>query len=333
MCKDANYRMSQLYQTDYDLLVVLGTTATGKTKLAAQLADQLNGEIISADSRQVYRGMDLGTGKDLNEYNLKGKKITYHLIDIADPLQEYSVFQFQQDFQNTFLDIKARKKLPILCGGTGFYIKAILMDYNFPAVAPNKKLRQELENWQMEDLIFELKSIAPNIPKKNIDTKRRAIRAIEVQMNRYMEEVSGKELNNRISEKNEVHIPIVLGVEYSREVIRERITARLNERLNEGMIHEVEILLESGITHERLERFGLEYRFISRYLLGQLTKKEMIGKLNTAIHQFAKRQMTFYRNMEKNGIRIHWIPKGNTVKAIEIISNKNVTIKNKQKIS
>ena len=172
-----------------------------------------------------------------------------------------------------------------------------------------------------------MKSIAPNIPKKSLDTKRRVIRAIEVQMNRYMEEVSGKELNNRISEKNEVHIPIVLGVEYSREVIRERITARLNERLGEGMIHEVEILLESGITHERLERIGLEYRFISRYLLGQLTKKEMIGKLNTAIHQFAKRQMTFYRNMEKNGIRIHWIPEGNTV------NKKNVAIKNKQKLS
>ncbi|SVC68985.1 uncharacterized protein METZ01_LOCUS321839, partial [marine metagenome] len=201
MYKDANYRMSQLYQTDYDLLVVLGPTATGKTKLAVQLADQLNGEIISADSRQVYRGMDIGTGKDLNEYNLRGKKIPYHLIDIADPQQEFSVFQFQQDFQNTFLDIEERKKLPILCGGTGFYIKAILMDFNLPAVAPNKILRQELENWQMEDLIFELKSIAPNIQKKSLETKRRVIRALEIQMNRGMEEVSGKQFDDRINKK------------------------------------------------------------------------------------------------------------------------------------
>ena len=218
--------------------------------------------------------------------------------------------------------------MPILCGGTGFYIKAILMDYKLPAVAPNKILRQELENWQMEDLIFELKSIAPNIQKKSLDTKRRVIRAIEIQMNRGMEEVSGKQFDDRINKKKYPHIPIILGVEYSREVIRERITARLHERLGKGMIHEVKILLENGITHERLERFGLEYRFISRYLLGKLTQEEMIGKLNTAIHQFAKRQMTFYRNMEKNGIRIHWIPEGNPVKAIEILSNQNVPIKN-----
>ena len=330
MCKYANYRMSQTYHTDYDLMVVLGPTATGKTKLAVQLAYKLASEIISADSRQVYRGMDIGSGKDLNEYNLKGKKIPFHLIDIADPQQEYNVFQFQHDFQDAFSEIKRRKKLPILCGGTGFYIKSVLMDFHLPAVAPNKKLRQELENWELEELIFELKSMSPNIPKKSLETKRRVIRAIEVQINRWIEEGGSKtELGARRRTKFEIHNPIVLGVEFPREVIRARITARLHERLDQGMINEVEILLDNGITHERMERFGLEYRFISRYLAGKLTQEEMIEKLNTAIHQFAKRQMTFYRNMEKNGARIHWIPEGNTVKAMEIISNKNATLKNK----
>jgi len=317
MCKYANYMMSHTYHTDYDLVVVLGPTAIGKTKLAVQIADQFNGEIISADSRQVYRGMDIGTGKDLNDYKLTEKKIPYHLIDIANPQQEYNVFQFQHDFQKTFSEIKERKKLPILCGGTGFYIKAILMDFNLPAVAPDNKLRNELQNWALEDLILELESLTPDVPKKSLETKRRVIRAIEVEMNRE------KNADNKIYRNLQlkIHNPIVLGVEYPREIIRERITARLHERLDQGMIEEVEKLLDDGITYERLDRLGLEYRFISRYLLGKITEKEMIEKLNTAIHQFAKRQMTFFRNMEKNGIKIHWIDKGNTIKSKELISH------------
>ena len=318
MCKYANYSMSQTHHTDYDLMVVLGPTATGKTKLAVQLADKLASEIISADSRQVYRGMDIGSGKDLNEYNLKGKKIPFHLIDIADPQQEYNVFQFQHDFQNTFSEIKERKKLPILCGGTGFYIKAVLMDFHLPAVAPDKKLRQKLENWELDDLIQELESISPGASNYNlIDTKRRTIRAIELEMSNQ----KGNSLKKIKTQKLRFKIqnPIVIGIKFERDVIRERITERLHQRLNQGMIKEVELLLENGITHERLESLGLEYRFISHYLQNQFTLNEMTEKLNTAIHQFAKRQMTFFRNMEKNGIKIHWIPEGNFKKALEVI--------------
>ena len=306
--------MSQPHHTSHDLLVILGSTATGKTLLSIQLADELDGEIISADSRQVYRGMDIGTGKDLNEYKLKGKKIPYHLIDIADPREEYSVFQFQQDFHDTFSDIHKQHKLPILCGGTGFYIKAVLMDFHLPTIAPDNKLRQELENWKLEDLILQLESISPGAAKNStLETKRRVIRAIEVEMNR------GKMKEEIRTPREIIKNPIVLGVEYPREVIRERITTRMQERLDQGMIQEVEMLLKSSVTHEQLERFGLEYRFISRYLLGQLTREEMIEKLNTAIHQFAKRQMTFFRNMEKNGIQIFWIPEGNLKTALDLI--------------
>ena len=177
--------MSQLSNSSIDLLVILGPTATGKTKLAVQLADKLSGGIISADSRQVYRGMDIGTGKDLEEYELNGYSIPYHLIDIADPMEEYNVAQFQQDFKDSFSDIHKRHKLPILCGGTGFYIKAVLMDFHLPAIAPDKKLRQELENWELEDLILQLESISPGAAKNSsLETKRRVIRAIEVEMNR-----------------------------------------------------------------------------------------------------------------------------------------------------
>jgi len=309
--------MSQPQHTVHDLLVVLGPTATGKTQLAVQLADKLGGEIISADSRQVYRGMDIGTGKDLNEYDLFTKKIPYHLIDIIDPQEEYNVFQFQKDFQEVFSLIHEQNKLPILCGGTGFYIKAILMDFQIPLVAPDKNLRQELENWKLEDLILELESIAPSLLKNSpLHTKRRVIRAIEVAINKRKEKVKIRKPRTIIQN------PIILGIEYPREIIRKRITKRLHERLDQGMIQEIELLLDRGISHERLERLGLEYRFISRYLLGQFTREEMGEKLNIAIHQFAKRQMTFFRNIEKNGARIHWIPEGNIGEALNIISKK-----------
>ena len=312
----ANYMMSKISNSSTDLIVILGPTATGKTLLAVQLADKWNGEIISADSRQVYRNMDIGTGKDLNEYEHSRKPIPYHLIDIADPIEEYNVAKFQKDFFRVFSDISARNKLPILCGGTGFYIKAVLMDFHLPSVAPDMKLRQELENWELEDLILKLESISPGASKNSsLETKRRIIRAIEIQVNRGIE----KEEKRRI--KFEIHNPIVLGIEYPREVIRGRITVRLQERIDQGMIQEVERLLDIGITHERLERLGLEYRFISYYLRGQLTRGEMVEKLNTAIHQFAKRQMTIFRNIEKNGIKIHWIPKGDMEKAMDVIKN------------
>mgnify|MGYP002526929168 FL=1 len=311
--------MSQLSHLAYDLLTILGPTATGKTQLAVQLAHKLNGEIISADSRQVYRGMDIGTGKDLGEYKLNGKSIPYHLIDIVDPVEEYNVAQFQKDFQKVSMDIRKLEKLPILCGGTGFYVKAVLLDFQLSKTEPNKQLRQKLENWKLEDLINELETISPGASANTlVDTKRRVIRAIEVAKNRRQE--TGDRDNEIQNPKSKIQNPIVLGVNYPREVIRERITARLHERLNNGMIEEVELLLKNGVTHERLDRFGLEYRFISHYLQGQLSRDEMAEKLNTAIHQFAKKQMTFFRNMEKNGIKIHWIPEGDFETALGIIS-------------
>ena len=301
------------------LSVVLGPTATGKTQLAVQLAHKLGGEIISADSRQVYRGMDIGTGKDLNEYNCKGISIPYHLIDIVAPIEEYNVAQFQRDFQRVYSDITKRKKLPILCGGTGFYIKAVLMDFQLPKTEPDKQLRQRLEKWGLEDLINELETISPgasaNAP---VDTKRRVIRAIEVAKSRG-KGVQRKEAGKRNPENSNLQDATVIGIEYPREVIRQRITKRLYSRLNSGMIEEVEALLIGGVTHHRLDTLGLEYRFISRFLKGDYSKEEMTGLLNTAIHQFAKKQMTFFRNMENNGIKIHWIPEGNFETALGVI--------------
>ena len=311
--------MNQLIN-QFDNIVILGPTATGKTQLAVQLAHKLGGEIISADSRQVYRGMDIGTGKDLNEYNFKGVSIPYYLIDIVAPIEEYNVAQFQRDFQRVYSDIKERKKLPILCGGTGFYIKTVLMDFQLPKTEPDKQLRQELEAWKLEDLIKELEAISPGASANTpVDTKRRVIRAIEVVKGREKENRK-KETGKRKPENSNLQDTTVIGIEYPREVIRERITKRLHSRLNNGMIEEVESLLQNGVTHERMEILGLEYRFISRYLNGVYNKDEMTVLLNTAIHQFAKKQMTFFRNMEKNGIKIHWIPEGDFETALEVIS-------------
>ena len=306
--------------SDGNLLVILGPTATGKTQLAVQLAHKLSGEIISADSRQVYRGMDIGTGKDLNEYNFKGVSIPYHLIDIVAPIEEYNVAQFQRDFQRVYSDIKERKKLPILCGGTGFYIKAVLMNFKLPKAEPDKQLRQKLENWELEDLINELETISPGASANTpVDTKRRVIRAIEVVKDREKGDRK-KETGKRKPENSNLQDTTVIGIEYPREVIRERITKRLHSRLNNGMIEEVEALLIGGVTHHRLDTLGLEYRFISRFLKGDYSKDEMTGLLNTAIHQFAKKQMTFFRNMEKNGINIHWIPEGDFETVLKVIA-------------
>ncbi|MDP7027633.1 MAG: tRNA (adenosine(37)-N6)-dimethylallyltransferase MiaA [Candidatus Marinimicrobia bacterium] len=300
----------------FNIITILGPTATGKTQLSVQLAHKLGGEIISADSRQVYRGMDIGTGKDLNEYNFKDVSIPYHLIDIVAPMEEYNVAQFQRDFQRVYSDITKRKKLPILCGGTGFYIKAVLMDFQLPKTEPDKQLRQKLENWELEDLINELETISPGASVNTpVDTKRRVIRAIEVAKSRDREKETGK----RGAENSNLQDTTVIGIEYPREVIRERITKRLHSRLNSGMIEEVEALLIGGVTHHRLDTLGLEYRFISRFLKGDYSKEKMTGLLNTAIHQFAKKQMTFFRNMENNGIKIHWIPEGNFETALGVI--------------
>ena len=310
-----------MYKSIYrnDLVIILGPTATGKTKLAVKLAEYLGGEIISADSRQVYMGLDIGTGKDLKDYIVNNKIIPYHLIDIVKPKENYSVYEFQKDFNKTFFKIKKNNKLPILCGGTGYYIKAVMLNYNIPQIKPNHRLRENLNQLNLDELIKYLESISSNsIDNKTLDTKRRIIRAIEI------EKYNQKYLNN--SSKREksplpFNNPIVIGIELPRNVIRSQITIRLKLRLEQGMIEETEKLLISGVSHERLESFGLEYRFISRYLRGLLAKDEMFEKLNTAISQFAKKQMTFFRNMENHGIKIHWIKEGNFQQAINKINH------------
>ena len=303
------------HKLPFDNLIILGPTATGKTKLAVQLAKHLNGEIISADSRQVYRGMDIGTGKDLKDYKIDETEIPYHLIDILNPNEEYNVSQFQNDANRILSEIKSKKKLPIVCGGTGFYIKALLMNFNIPKTKPDKFLRQKLEKFSLDELIIELENISTTNSKFNlIDTKRRAIRAIEIELDK-KNKLNSDLLNQTFSINNF----LVLGVLYDREKIREKITSRLSSRLKNGMIEEVESLIKSGVTKNRLESLGLEYRFISRYLDGAITNSEMFTLLNTAIHQFAKKQMTFFRNMEKNGININWVSKGNLDLALNII--------------
>ena len=292
------------YDCSYDLITILGATATGKTKLAVQIANEIDGEIISADSRQVYKGMDIGTGKDLNEYILNNnKKIPYHLIDIINPQNNYNVLQFQKDTQKILLELIKRKKIPILCGGTGLYIKAILMNYQLPAVKPNLKLREKLAHDNLNDLIKKLDSICNgNSQKYLIDTKRRVIRAIEIEIN-----IKENKKNKQHSFQKLFNNPLVIGIEFPRNIIKEKITKRLHERLNTGMIEEVIDLINNGISHEKLESFGLEYRYISLYLQKKITIDDMKEKLNIAIHQFSKRQMTFFRNIEKNGIKIHWV--------------------------
>ena len=292
------------YDCSYDLITILGATATGKTKLAVQIANEIDGEIISADSRQVYKGMDIGTGKDLNEYILNNnKKIPYHLIDIINPQNNYNVLQFQKDTQKILLELIKRKKIPILCGGTGLYIKAILMNYQLPAVKPNLKLREKLAHDNLNDLIKKLDSICnKNSQKYLTDTKRRVIRAIEIEMT-----IKENKKNKQHSFQKLFNNPLVIGIEFPRNIIKEKITKRLHERLNTGMIEEVIDLINNGISHEKLESFGLEYRYISLYLQKKITIDDMKEKLNIAIHQFSKRQMTFFRNIEKNGIKIHWV--------------------------
>ena len=282
-------------------LIILGPTATGKTKLAVQIANQYNSEIISADSRQVYKHLDIGTGKDLEEYDIGNKKINYHLIDIIKPEENYSVYNFQRDC------IKARKKILlknkncIICGGTGLYIESLLLNYDLSSSPPpNQTLRKELNDKGIEELKKYLNKINNNIIKDPIiDTKNRIIRNIEIC------------LSKKIIPKPVESLPIknyrVIGINPGRQNVRHNITKRLQIRIDDGMIDEVIQLLKNGVTHDRLNYFGLEYRLISQYLNKSLSKKGLFDKLNIAIHQFAKKQMTFFRRMEKRNIKINWI--------------------------
>jgi len=281
------------------MIVILGPTATGKTKVAVQVAQKIDGEIISADSRQIFRGMTIGTGKDLNEYTIGNQHIPYHLIDIADAGEEYSVFRFQQDFLHAWHDIRKRGKTPILCGGTGFYIESVLKQYRLEPVPENPTLRKYLESKPTEELIAILASLRKLHNKTDIEERARLIRTIEIDT--YYAEHPQPAL--RFPEINYQ----VFGITYHRNIIRQRITSRLEQRLQNGMIEEVKNLLQQGISPQRLCAYGLEYRFITQHLQGQLNYPEMFRLLNIAIHQFAKRQMTWFRKMEREGIDIHWV--------------------------
>lgn len=283
----------------YNSVTVLGPTAGGKTSLAAHLALALNGEIISADSRQVYRGMDIGTGKDIADYTINGTQIPFHLIDIVDAGVKYNVYEYQKDFIPVFKDIESRKKLPVLCGGSGMYIEAVLKGYKLINVPINITLRDELNLKSDEELIQILKSFKQLHNTSDIDTRKRMIRAIEIE--KYY--IKNPEIDNNFPQINS----LIIGVKSDRNTQRQRITQRLKQRLNEGMIDEVKVLLSKGIQPDDLIYYGLEYKFLTQYILGELTFDEMFKKLETAIHQFAKRQMTWFRKMEKSGFVIHWI--------------------------
>lgn len=283
----------------YDMLIVTGITATGKTTLAAHTAAQLNGEIISADSRQVFRRMSLGTGKDLDDYIIEGKKIPYHLIDIREPGETYSVFNFQQDFLKAYNDIRNRGKFPVMSGGTGLYVESVVQRYKLLDVPRNEKLRNSLANKSLEELAQQLASMKSMHNQTDIDTRKRAIRAIEIAT--YYQQ-------NQIEKTD---IPpvrcLIVAPSFDRAQIRKRITLRLEERLNEGMADEVQQLINEGITPEKLISYGLEYKYLTWYLTGKMDYRHMKERLNIAIHQFAKRQMTWFRRMQRKGITIHWI--------------------------
>ncbi|MCK9269511.1 MAG: tRNA (adenosine(37)-N6)-dimethylallyltransferase MiaA [Bacteroidales bacterium] len=286
-------------QTPPLMITILGATATGKTKLATRVADKLQGEIISADSRQVYRGMNLGTGKDYDDYAVDDKKIPYHLIDIVEAGTEYNVFEFQCDFLRVFDDIVQRKKLPVMCGGTGLYLEAVLQGYLLDDVPRNQKLRNELDKKSLKELVTVLETYRETHNTTDSTDRDRAIRAIEIAKYRHD--------NNS---EDVVFPPIrhsVFGINMERNQLRQRITERLSHRLNDGMIDEVKELMESGLTADQLSFYGLEYRHITDYITGETNYNEMFKQLNTAIHQYAKRQITWFRRMEKKGITIIWI--------------------------
>ena len=283
----------------YNLLVILGATAGGKTSVAAQWAYRNEGEIISADSRQVYRGMTIGTGKDYADYVVKGKSIPYHCIDIADAGEHYNVFEYQKDFLRAFNDILVRGKTPVLCGGSGMYIEAAINGYRLIQVPVNEELRKDLDAKTDEELIALLVSLKTLHNHSDTDTRKRIIRAIEIAS--YQAETSQDDNDYPNIQ------PLLIGVKYDRESRRQRITQRLRQRLDEGMIEEAQELLDKGLASEQLEYYGLEYKYLAKYLAHELTYTQMFEQLNTAIHQFAKRQMTWFRRMERNGTTIWWL--------------------------
>ena len=283
----------------YDMLAVVGPTACGKTALAVELALSLGGEVISADSRQVYRGMDIGTGKDLAEYSRNGISVPVHLVDVVDAGEKYNLFEFQRDFLSAYDDVTSRGALPVLCGGSGMYVESVLRGYRLIPVPENAALRARLEEKSLEELTAILAGYKTLHNNTDTDTKKRAIRAIEIEeyyASCPVEERSFPAIRT-----------LTVVVDVDREVRRHRITARLLQRLQEGLVEEVEALLASGITAEQLIYYGLEYKFVTMYVTGKMSYDDMVRGLEIAIHQFAKRQMTWFRGMERRGTHIHWI--------------------------
>lgn len=283
----------------YNLVTILGPTACGKTTLAVALAHRLQTGVISADSRQLYRAMDLGTGKDLGEYVVDGEAVPYYLIDIADAGYKYNVFEYQRDFLKVYDDLRAQGQLPVMCGGTGMYLESVLRGYRLVEVPENRALREALEGKSLDELTEMLRGYKQLHNTTDVDTCKRAIRAIEIE-----EYYRNNEVNMR--EFPEIR-SLNIGLDVSRELRRERITRRLHERLEQGMVDEVRGILASGVAPEDLIYYGLEYKYLTMYVVGQLAYDEMVSQLEIAIHQFAKRQMTYFRGMERRGVPIHWI--------------------------
>ncbi len=286
-----------------NLIVILGPTASGKTSLAARVAADFDGEILSADSRQVYRGLDLGTGKDLDEYIVEGKAIPFHLIDIADPGDEFNLFAFQRHFLDCYSEIRHRGKRPILVGGTGLYLESVILHYRLREVPEDDAFRKSLAGLDMESLTDLYLSQTDRLPhnKTDMTDRDRLIRAIEIARD------SRSALEEPAQQVLQGIVPIVFGIHWDRNVLRQRITKRLKSRLASGLVEEVRGLHERGLTWERLDAFGLEYRYIANYLKGDMTYDQMFRALETKIHQFAKRQDTWFRRMERRGVRITWL--------------------------
>ncbi|WP_288206940.1 tRNA (adenosine(37)-N6)-dimethylallyltransferase MiaA [uncultured Parabacteroides sp.] len=283
----------------YQLITILGPTASGKTPFAAALANRLDTEIISADSRQIYRGMDIGTGKDLADYTVAGKPVPYHLIDICDPGYKYNVFEYQHDFFRAYEEIRQKGKLPILCGGTGMYIEAVLKGYKLLDVPQNPELRESLKEKSLPELEQILATYKVLHNKTDVDSAQRAIRAIEIEEYYKAQSPEANEYDPIDS--------LIIGINIDRELRREKISRRLRARLDEGMVDEVKRIIESGVKPDDLIYYGLEYKFLTLYIIGELSYEEMVSQLEIAIHQFAKRQMTWFRGMERRGCTIHWI--------------------------
>lgn len=285
--------------SDYDLIAILGPTASGKTQFAAALASRLDTEIISADSRQIYKEMNLGTGKDLADYTVNGKQIPYHLIDIAEPGYKYNVFEYQRDFLKAYETVRLKGKLPIMCGGTGMYLESVLKGYRLLPVPENPELRAQLNGKSLDELTEILKQYKTLHNTTDVDTAKRAIRAIEIE-----EYYAHTPVNERAFPQLN---SLIAGIDIDRELRREKITRRLQQRLEEGMVEEVRDLIKKGIKPEDLIYYGLEYKYLTLYVIGELTYEQMFHDLEIAIHQFAKRQMTWFRGMERRGFTIHWM--------------------------